>query len=41
VRSRLTAMQQLEERYVRRLERLRARIAGLDALLTGDPTDGP
>jgi len=41
VRSRLTAMQQLEGRYVRRLERLRARIAGLDALLTGDPTDGP
>jgi MerR family transcriptional regulator, repressor of the yfmOP operon len=41
VRSRLTAMQQLEGRYVRRLERLRARIAGLDALLTGDPADGP
>jgi MerR family transcriptional regulator, repressor of the yfmOP operon len=41
VRSRLIAMQQLEGRYVRRLERLRARIAGLDALLTGDPADGP
>jgi DNA-binding transcriptional MerR regulator len=41
VRSRLAAMQQLEGRYERRLERLHARIAGLEALLSGDPGDSP
>ena len=37
VRSRVAAMQQLEARYQHRLERLRDRIASLDALLDNGP----
>ena len=37
VRSRIDAMQQLEARYQRRLERLKGRLAGLEARITADP----